>query len=108
MFKKALNLKMKLNIIDKIRKGARMFFPTKELDLPISTVSTVWCKMENFEALNNNLIDGELLNVIRQRDSRMEKMETMLCAWLEDRTQRCQPLSQALICDKAVLLYKSL
>ena len=80
----------------------------KEMNLAKSTVSTVWCKRESYEALSKSAAFGERMLVVKKRDPRMEKMENMLCSWIEDRTQRRQPITQALISNKAMSLWNNL
>ncbi|MPC97218.1 Tigger transposable element-derived protein 1 [Portunus trituberculatus] len=105
---KALDLKVKLNIIERMKKGARVSSSVKELGLAGSTVSTMWCKRDRYKGLAKTAVDAERLKVVRTRNEKIDKMECMLCSWVEDRVQRHQPLSQGLICDEASSLYSSL
>ncbi|XP_045137163.1 tigger transposable element-derived protein 1-like [Portunus trituberculatus] len=72
---KAVDLKVKLNIIERMRKGARVSSLAKELRLTVSTVSTVWCKWDRYEGPAKTAVDAECLKVVWMRDEKMNKME---------------------------------
>ena len=83
---------------------------SKKFDMSTSTVSTIMKAKEKFLA---KIKEAQPLNSTwirtKETNSLIPRMETLLTAWINDQTQRLHmPVSQAVICTKALSLFKDL
>ena len=99
------SLTVKLEIIRRAEGGERHTAIAKEMKLPRSTISTIIRFKDSYKKQARSTGRPGSLYLRKKRDPNMEKMESLLIAWIEDRVQRHMPISKALIKDKASTLW---
>ena len=108
--RKVITLETKYEMIKLYEGGETINSISKKFDMSTSTVSTIMKAKEKFLA---KIKEAQPLNSTwirtKETNSLIPRMETLLTAWINDQTQRLHmPVSQAVICTKALSLFKDL
>lgn len=99
--KVVLPLKVKKQMLDRLRLGESFASVARFFDVNESTVRSI---KKSEEKIRNSIASTSLSAKI-VRDPAIEKMEAALSLWIEDRNQKRVPLNGPLIRDKAMRLY---
>lgn len=99
--KVVMPLKIKIEMLDRLRGGESFASISRSFNVNESTVRSI---KKSEEKIRNSAASTSLSSKI-VRDQAIEKMEVALSLWIEDRNQKRVPLSGPLIREKAKRLY---
>ena len=106
--RKTITLREKMDIINRHEKGEKAAAIGRAVGLGRTTVASI---IHDKERIMANVKGATPLNstvITKQRSGVLVEMERLLMMWIEDNNQRCMPLSERLICEKARSLYEDL
>ncbi|KRZ16927.1 CENPB DNA-binding domain-containing protein 1 [Trichinella zimbabwensis] len=92
MQRKAISLDMELQILCRLETGERKVSVGASLNLATSMIIKSSASTASYLSTTK---------VTRSKTHLFEEMERRLSIWVDDQTQRCMPLSQMLIVEKA-------
>lgn len=99
--KSVLPLKVKIEMLDRLRLGESFASISRSFNVNESTVRSI----KKSEDKIRSSVASTSLSAKIVRDPAIEKMEVALSLWIEDRNQKRVPLSGPLIREKAKRLY---
>uniref|UniRef100_A0A2A4JVK0 HTH CENPB-type domain-containing protein n=1 Tax=Heliothis virescens TaxID=7102 RepID=A0A2A4JVK0_HELVI len=99
--KSVLPLKVKIEMLDRLRLGESFASISRSFDVNESTVRSI----KKSEDRIRSSVASTSLSAKVVRDPAIEKMEVALSLWIEDRNQKRVPLSGPMIREKAKRLY---
>lgn len=99
--KSVLPLKVKIEMLDRLRLGVSIASISRSFNVNESTVRSI---KKSQDKIRSSVASTSLSAKI-VRDPAIEKMEVALSLWIEDRNQKRVPLSGAMVREKAKRLY---
>lgn len=106
--RKSISLETKMDVIKRIKGGQTRPFVCSALNLAPSTVTTIIKNEEKIKFSAQHSTSVSVKHVTYSRSRIIENMEKMLSLWVYDANQRDIPLTQAIICEKAKLIFSNL
>ena len=107
--RKGITLSVKLDIIKRFDRGERNKDIVRALNLPASTIRTIYTQREKILKAAEVTIGSASRKVVSfSRHPIMDKMESLLLEWIDGCTKRGDPLSYLLIKEKSVVLFNKL
>jgi CENP-B N-terminal DNA-binding domain/Tc5 transposase DNA-binding domain len=106
--RKWLTLEEKLDIIRRHEEGESYAKIAYEKKMNESSIRALLKKKKQIKAYGISTACYTTKMTVRQRSSIMNNMERLLMIWIEDCNQKRIPLSQAIIQNKAMRLYKAI
>lgn len=105
--RKAINLEMKMKIINHYEAGKKVNAIARDAGLAHSTVSAILKDKERIrEAVKTSA--GFKAIITRQRKGLIHEMEKLLVLWFDDQIQKSMPMSLIIIQTKARIIFETL
>lgn len=104
----SITLDLKIHILDLLKSGKKISHVAKFLDLNEATIRTI---QKNEQKIRASVAAGCSLSasmMARQRAPIIEKMEKVLCVWINESSSRRIPLDAYIIKQTAVKIYNHL
>ena len=107
--RKVISLDDKRKILERRKAGEKAINIASSMGLPPTTIRTI-CKRDILKIQESvaNISSSFSKKVTRSRQPIIERMESLLLIWIEDKNQRRLPLSQLIITNKAKSLFETL
>lgn len=106
--RKSLSLEMKIKILKKMENRGKASEVGRQFGLSESTVRTIVKNRDKIMRSSEYGTPASAKKITRTRPAILEKMEHMLGVWIEDMNKKDAPMSQDIICAKAISLYGNL
>ncbi|XP_062887428.1 general transcription factor II-I-like isoform X3 [Mobula hypostoma] len=107
--RKGVTLSVKLDVIKRFDRGERNKDIVRALNLPASTIRTIYTQRERILKAADVTIGSASSKVVSfSRHPVMEKMESLLLEWIDGCTKRGAPLSYLILKEKSVSLFNKL
>lgn len=106
--RKSLSLEVKLKVLKEMDKSGKATEVGRQFGLSESTVRTIVKSRDKLLRSSEHGTPTSAKKITRTRPAVIEKMEQMLSVWIEDMNKKNAPISQDIVCAKAISLYESL
>jgi hypothetical protein len=101
-----LSIEKKKESVDTVQKGSTITSVAQEYGVPRSTVATFWQQREKIMSARVSV--GAMKISDKNRSSINEEIEKLLITWIKERQMKGDPVTQAMICENARLIFEEL